>query len=391
MRLRHRTLVLPMAVSVLVVASAAYVGARGRFASRASAGDRPVPRAARPSGAVTATPVRAAFVRRDTLVLFVTAAAQAAAARRVVVLAEVAGRVTGVAVHDDAPVRRGAVLVTLDGADYRLAVARAEADLRQAEAQYRELTVFDDRLESAELRRERSRAASAKSGRDAARVLLEKAQLDERRTVVVAPFAGHVADVRVTPGQWVRAGDELLTVLDLDPIRVEVQVLESEVGALGVGRTAAVRFAAYPDELFTARITSINPLVDSETRTARATVTVPNADRRILPGMYARVALEVRRLAGRVLVPRAALLERDRRTLVFVYHGDTSGRAPGTAEWRYVTAGVGNDSLVEILPASRRDRVEPGEIVLVEGHESLVHGAPVRLTSSARQPGELRK
>ena len=182
-----------------------------------------------------------------------------------------------------------------------------------------------------------------------------------------------------------------MTVLDLDPVLVQVQVLEGELGALEVGRSAVVRFAAYPDQVLAGRITSINPLVDGETRTVRVSVTISNAQRRILPGMYARVALEARRLPGRVLVPRVALLERDRRSLVFVYHGDTSGSAPGTAEWRYVTEGAGNDSVVEILPDPGSRSLEPGEIVLVEGHESLVHDAPVRLTDPLRDPRNRRE
>ena len=84
----------------------------------------------------------------------------------------------------------------------------------------------------------------------------------------------------------------------------------------------------------------------------------------------------------------AALLERDRRTLVFVYHGVPSGTAPGRAEWRYVTGGASNDSLVEILADPGSRALEPGDIVLVDGHESLVHDAPVRLVEPASDPGE---
>src|SRR5215208_452359 len=214
-RIRQHTLALLLIGAALIGASAAYALGRVNFGSRSRGAEGPLPPAARRTSTVTAAPVRGAIVRRDTLVLHVTAPGHAAAARRVVVLAQVAGRVAELAVHDDSPVRAGAALATLDSADLRLAVARAEADLRQAEAQYRELTVFDERLASAELRQERSRAASAKSGRDAARVQLEKARLDLQRTQLAAPFAGRIADVKVTAGQSVRPGDELMTVLDL--------------------------------------------------------------------------------------------------------------------------------------------------------------------------------
>jgi len=184
----------------------------------------------------------------------------------------------------------------------------------------------------------------------------------------------------VVPGQWVRTGDELMTIVDLDPIKVEVQVLESEVGFVSPGRRAAISFAAFPGETFTGTVQTINPVVDEATRTARVTVLVPNPARRILPGMYARVSLEARRFPDRVLVPRTAVLERDvdRRTLVFVNES-------GVAKWRYVTTGLGNATHVEIVEDGETQGVQPGETVLTDGHFTLTDGARVRIVESVRQ------
>jgi len=172
--------------------------------------------------------------------------------------------------------------------------------------------------------------------------------------------------------------------VDLNPIRVEVQVLESEVGLLAAGRRAVVSFAAFPGEQFVGRVATINPMVDRDTRTAKVTVTIPNPDGRILPGMYARVALEARKFPDRILVPRAAVLERDRRTMLFVYEGDGP---TGLAKWRYVTTGLANDSLVEIVPNPETEMVQPGEQVLVDGHYTLIHDARVRLVANVRESG----
>jgi Cu(I)/Ag(I) efflux system membrane fusion protein len=188
----------------------------------------------------------------------------------------------------------------------------------------------------------------------------------------------------VVEGQLVRIGDELLTVVDLDPIKVEAQVLESEVGLLAAGRGASISFAAFPGETFIGRIATINPIVERETRTARVTVTLPNPGGRILPGMYARVSLQARSFADRVLVPRAAILERDRRTMLFVFESEG---AVGLAKWRYVTTGLANDSVVEIVPDPDTEMVEPGEWVLTDGHYTLIHDAQVRLVESVQAEG----
>ncbi len=214
---------------------------------------------------------------------------------------------------------------------------------------------------------------------------MRRARLDLSRTRMGAPFAGRVASVQVVPGQWVRQGEELVTVVSLDPIRVEVQVLESEIAHLAPGRTAEVAFAAFPGERLTGRVQSINPIVESGTRTARVTVLVRNPEGRILPGMYARVSLEARRYEDRVLVPRSAILERDRRTMLFVYD---PAESDGLAKWRYVTTGLQNETQVEILGEGvDTDSVSPGETVLTDGHYTLIHDARVRLVQDAAREG----
>ncbi len=329
-------------------------------------------------------PVEGAVAVLDTLVLAVKADGRAAPARSTTILTQVGGRVSGVPVRESAVVGAGRLLVALDPTEYQLAVQEAEAQVRRAEAEYRTITLFDDRIDDPEVRAERARVARARSGLDQADVALERARLDLARTRVSAPFAGRVADVRVVAGQFVRAGDPLLTVSDVDPIRVEAQVLETEVGYLQPGGDAEVRFAAWPQEPFPGTIRTINPLVEGESRVVRVTVEVPNPGGRILPGMFAEISLDARRFPDRVLIPREAVVERDRRSVVFVYEGDGPS---GLAKWRYVTPGLENDEVVEILDDPETDGVQPGDTVLTGGHYTLIHDAHVRLVEDAERAG----
>jgi RND family efflux transporter MFP subunit len=334
-----------------------------------------------------AIPVEGAKVVRDTLVISVSAAAQAAAERDSRILAQVSGRVVDVTVRDNDRVVAGQLLVAIDTTEYALGLARAQANLARTQASFREITLFDDQIADTAVRAGRARVARAKSGLAEAEVAVREADLQLQRTQVTAPFDGRAASVKVMTGQTVRVGDELVTVVDLNPIRVVVQVLESEVGLLAAGRRAVVSFAAFPGEEFTGRIETINPVVAQDTRTANVTVTIPNPQGRILPGMYARVALEARKFPNRILVPRAAVLERDRRTMLFVFQGDGEGAATGLAKWRYVTTGLANDSLVEIVANPETEMVQPGETVLTDGHYTLIHDARVRLVENVQAAG----
>ena len=387
----RRTLFIALGALALLLAGSAAIYARIRSAQPGEEGARdeakgPAPETSASGSFSTdvAIPVQGLAAVRDTLVIAVSAAGQAEAWQKAVVVSQVNGRVAALPVRESDAVGAGQVLVGLDPAEFELAVQEAEAAVRDAEAKYREMTLFDERIADPAVRRDRDAVARSKSGLEAAQVRLRKAQLERSRTRVGGPFAGRVASLKIVPGQWVRAGDELMTVVDLDPIKVEVQVLESEVGYLAPGRRATVSFAAFPGEPFTGSVQTINPVVESGTRTARVTVLVPNPQGRILPGMYARVALEARRFPDRVLVPRTAVLERDRRTMLFVYDGDDRR---GLAKWRYVTTGLQNDSLVEIVPSEETDSVMPGETVLTDGHYTLIHDARVRLVDDVREAG----
>jgi membrane fusion protein, multidrug efflux system len=332
-----------------------------------------------------AVPVEGAEVLLDTLVLSVSAAGEAASPRRTVLRAQVAGQVRGVHVAENGRVGANALLLEIDPTEYRLALEEAHAQLREMDARYREMTLGDDRIDDPRIRAERDSIARARSGLERARVAVQRAEFNLARTRVTAPFAGSIADVRVVPGQHVGSGDELLSVQAMDPVKVEVQVLEGEIGLLVPGSTASVSFAAFPGAVFEGRVETINPVVDQQTRTARVGVTVRNGDGRILPGMYARATLPARRFPDRVLVPREAILERDRRTLVLVFNGEGN---LGRAQWRYVNTGLMNDRYVEIVEEGAEDgMVQPGEIVLVGGHYTLVHDIPVRLVQNARREG----
>jgi RND family efflux transporter MFP subunit len=279
-------------------------------------------------------------------------------------------------------------LLQIDTTEYALAVDQARADLLSAETDYRQLVLFDDEIEDPAVRAERERIARSRSNLDQREVALRQAELQLERSRAAAPFGGRVADLMVVQGQYVTAGTELMTVVDLDPIKVEVQVLEAELGFLAEGRRAEVTFAAYPGELFEGAIETINPVVDPDSRTGRVTVLLSNPQHRIKPGMYAEVSLDAEALPDRIIVPRAAILERGegtRRKMLFVYEPDGSS---GRAEWRYVNTGRESDTHVEILAEGlEQGMVAAGEIVLVDGHHYLAHDTQVRLVENVAAEG----
>lgn len=334
-----------------------------------------------------AVPVEGSAVERGMFVLWVNAEGQAAALRSAPLAAEVAGPVIEVPVREGDMVEEGNLIARIDPLQYQLDVQEAEGALEQAQAQFQDLTLGDERIADTVLLQERQRQARVRSGLAGAEARLEKARYNLAKTEIRAPYAGRVANLVVDVGSRLTLGDSIATVVDVSSVDVDVQVLESEIGVLDAGRDATVAFTAFPGETFRGVVVTVNPVVDPTSHVGRVTVRLRNPQARVLPGMHANVRIAGRLFEDRVSVPKEAIVERSRREVVFVFEPESEGSDTGRAKWRYVTTGLENEFAVEIVPSEETDMVSEGEIVLVGGHTTLTHDALVRLGGAGEAGG----
>ncbi|HUQ81677.1 MAG TPA: efflux RND transporter periplasmic adaptor subunit [Gemmatimonadaceae bacterium] len=318
-------------------------------------------------------PVAAEEVRNGDLVLSVTTTGQVRSDAEATLKAELAGTVEEVLVRPGDAVRRGQPLVRLDGRPFDLAVREAEAAVDEAKLRFLEEIVPESLASGKGPSPARRANAFTKAGVQTAEVRLEKAKLDRERATVVAPFDGVVDRVAVAKGERLSGGQEVTKVVNLSDLRIEASVLEHDLPLIKVGGQALVSTAADPTRQAIGRVVAVLPLVDSTTRAGRAYVRVPG-NSALRPGMYADIRLEANRLTGRRLVPARAVIERDGRPLVFVVKN-------GRAQWTYITPGRSNGTDTEVLPDSATGQIPvvPGDEVIVEGHLTLTHDAPVRV------------
>lgn len=321
-------------------------------------------------------PVAAEEVRDGDLVLSVTTTGQVRSDAEATLKAELAGTIESVLVRPGDPVRRGQPLVQLDPRPFDLAVREAEAAVTEAELRFLEEIVPESLASGKGPSPARRANAYTKAGVQSAEVRLEKAKLDRERATIVAPFDGVVDRVVVAKGERVSGGQEVTKVVSLSDLRVEASVLEHDLPLIKVGGQALVSTAADRTRQSIGRVVAVLPLVDSTTRAGRAYVRVPG-NNALRPGMYADVRLEANRLTNRRLVPARAVIERDGRPLVFVVKN-------GRAQWTYINPGRSNGVDTEVLPDSTTGQipVNPGDEVIVEGHLTLTHDAPVRVTKA---------
>ena len=267
-------------------------------------------------------------------------------------------------------------LIEFDTQLLDIAVREAEANLERAEVTYRDNYMPDSIATGrapTELQRQNARARAGLAGAEAS---VDRAKYEREKAVVKSPLDGLVDQVQVAAGVRVNSGEQLTRVVNLAALRVDAQVLEHDLPLIKEGGQAIVTSAAAGDRPIIGRIVAVLPLVDTTTRSGRAFIRIP-AGSVLRPGMYADIRLEATRLTNRRIVPTRAIIQRDNRPLVFVVR-------EGRAQWVYINPGRSNGVETEVLPDSGTGLIpiEVGDDVIVEGHLTLTHDAPVRVVNA---------
>jgi RND family efflux transporter MFP subunit len=335
------------------------------------------------SAATVQLPVVIDRVISADLVLRVNTAGQVRSEAVVPLKAEVAGTVLQLLVRPGSTVRTGQPLLKFDPYPFDFAAREAQARADEAEQRFLESFVPESLVTGRSPNPDQRRALMNKSGLTMARLQLERARYEQARAVITSPVSGMVQSVSVATGEKVMSGQPVVTVVDTKRLTVDAQVLEHDLPLIRVGGDARITTAGASANTVRGRIEAILPLVDTVARAGRAVVRIADTER-LRPGMYMDVQLEATRLRNRRLVPTRAVIERDSRPLVFVVRD-------GRAQWTYIVPGRNNGTHTEVLPDSSTGEipVQPGDAVIVSGHLTLTHDAPVRVvrdTTTRRPP-----
>ena len=168
--------------------------------------------------------------------------------------------------------------------------------------------------------------------------------------VLRAPFDGTVTEFGVAMGDLVGPGRELLTITNMSTVWVLADVYEPDLGRLPSKAKVTIQVDAYPDRVFTGRITYISDTIEMSTRAAHVRCVVANQDKALKLGMFARVSIPTNEKVSALVAPVNAVQQIDGQSVVFVRKG------PTTFERRDVTLGSTADGQVEVANGLR-----PGE------------------------------
>jgi membrane fusion protein (multidrug efflux system) len=294
--------------------------------------------------------------------------------------AEVGGLVTAIHFESGQKVKADAPLVELNHAplvaqldQLQAQAALAETNLKRDEAQLKIQAISQAVVDT-----DRATLKSVQ-----AQVEAQKALIAQK--TIVAPFSGQLGIRQVNLGQYLAAGTPVVTLQKLDPMEIDFSVPQSQIDLVHVGMKAQVKSSAVPGETFEARITAIEPQVDTATRNLKVRARIPNPRGELLPGVFATVHITEGGPRRYVTLPNAAVAYNPYGATVFIVKEEgkgPDGKPRLTAQQRFVTTGLTRGDQVAILKG-----LKAGETVITAGQIKLRNGTSILVNNSV-QPSD---
>lgn len=280
-------------------------------------------------------------------------------------------RIKEILVDEGYNVSKGQVVAILDDVNttsYEIQVANAQANLENVKQNYdravKLLEIGGGTQQSVD--QMKLQLVNAENTLTAAKRSLQNIK---ENTVLVTPISGVVTARNYDPGDMTGALP-IVTVAQVNPVKIIINVPESELAKVKKGMPATITFDTYGDEEFIGHITMVSPTVDTNSRTFGVEIGLANKDSRILPGMFGRVKLALGN-ANHVVVPDRAIVKQpgSANQYVYVYHN-------GTVSYNLVELGQRLGNAYELISG-----VEPGDTVVVTGQTKLANGMAVEINN----------
>jgi membrane fusion protein, multidrug efflux system len=279
----------------------------------------------------------------------------------ITVVSEIDGAVKALPFQEGGFISRGGLIAQLDDSQLAAELARAEALRAQSKATYDRVKSVVD--QGAGAPQDLDDASAALKVADA-NLKLANARISKTR--IVAPFDGTIGARKVSVGTFLRAGQAITELANIDAIRVNFSAPERFVARLSKGAEVAVSTTAFTGVTLSGKIIVIEPVIDLTTRSARVVARVQNSGRKFRPGMSANVSAVLGERPSALTIPNEAVFGSGDQSFVFIVKADsTVARVP-------LTLGTRMSDVVEVV-----EGLQPGMTVVRAGHQKLFEGGKV--------------
>ena len=287
------------------------------------------------------------------------------------VIAKVDGEIRELLVEEGDEVTKDQVLARLDGDRLRLELSESQARLRKLQRDFERNQELKEKGLISEGDFEK-----IQYDLEALQASYNLASLELDYTQIRAPIDGVVSERYVRLGNTINVGEPLFRVTSLDPLVTYLHVPEREYRQLSPGQPVAIDIDALAGQRTIAEVTRVSPIVDPDTGTFKITVEISDEERRIKPGMFARLSIVYDRHANALQVPRSAIVEDAGESSVFVVEDNIAIR-------KFVETGFSEKGMIEITAG-----LDDNDAVITVGQVGLKADASVTVINAADDDSE---
>ena len=284
--------------------------------------------------------------------------------KRVLMRSEIDGVIEKIDFEEGDEITKGKRLVDISTKEHRLKLKIAITDSNLADINIKrdEKLAAQNLIPNAQLDQTKTRAESASLNKELAEISLNK-------SLISSPLKGTIKTRHIKVGEFVRKGDKLVEILDIDRILVKVNIPEQEILSIQVGQNVEVALYIMEKKTFLGRVKNIGLEADSSNRTFPVEILVDNKERQLRAGMLARATFTKNVDQDQIVIPRHTILERDQGRVVYVFED-------GKAFRRDITIGLSQLDQVQVVQGLNK-----GELIVVEGHTKLTDGEEVNVVN----------
>lgn len=280
---------------------------------------------------------------------------------------EISGRVTQIFFKSGDTVTAGSPLIQLNTDLIKAELAGAQAQARLHQTQFKRFTELHKTHDVSKAEFEKVQAEY-----NSARAEVERIQAHLRQANIVAPFAGKLGLSQVSIGDYINAGQNIVTLQSIDPLKVDFSIPESYLSKVAVGQTVLLHTDAYPEETFTGTVEAIESLINQSNRTLSIRANVPNKNGKLLPGTFVETTLQLAMQKQLIMIPQTAV----------VY----------TPEGNYVFKVVNHKAVKAAVVLGERDSdniviksgIRINDVIVIAGQLKIQEGAQVVVTENKK-------
>lgn len=305
-------------------------------------------------------PVETAVATEGPLERSLSAIGTLQANQSIIIRPEISGRITAILFKDGQSVIENQPLIVLENSIAMANVRESKADfiLRQADF-LRAQTLLTKGAGSV------TDKDHALAKLEIAAASLEKSEINLEKMHLVAPFEGWVGLRKVSIGDFVSPGQELVNLVDLTPMKVDFRIPEKYLEKVKEGQTLEIVTHALPHQIFIGKIYAIDPQIDPIGHSLLIRGVIDNEKNILHPGLFVNIKIVLETLENVLFIPAEALMPQEQKQFVFKLENNTVTRTE-------VVVGERQQNQVEIVKG-----LKSGDIVITAGHMKLSEGTRV--------------